>query len=102
MTTRLRAKAWIGENPTAFGLFEKFALGLAERGRSFGINLIRERVRWETTYEHGGELKFPNEFSPYIARDLIERHPHLAGHMKCKPTKDERPCSKEEATPSND
>lgn len=89
-TTRQRATEWIRNNFKVVEMFETFALALQERGRCFGINLLRERVRWECVYEYGEEAyKFPNEFSPYVARFLLWLHPDLQANMVCHLTKDE-------------
>ena len=73
-------------------LFERFCLQMIERRHErFGINLIRERVRWETVYEYGAETyKFCNTFSPYVARHLLYVHPEWKPFIKCKRTQDER------------
>ena len=54
---RQAAADWIEANPRAFALFERFALSLAERGRSFGMKALAERVRWEVlaTWEKDAE-----------------------------------------------
>lgn len=88
---RENAERWIAENPEIFGLFERFALELAGLKQVFGINFLRERVRWECAFFYGNEpFKITNSYSPYIARELVRRHPHLAGHMKFRRTKYER------------
>ncbi|HYG67725.1 MAG TPA: hypothetical protein VD838_08705, partial [Anaeromyxobacteraceae bacterium] len=69
---RDNAEAWMAAHPDVVAMFERFALDLATRGRRFGINLLRERVRWECAYEYGREpFKFCNSFSPYVARRLV-------------------------------
>jgi len=79
------------KNPNVVKMFEKFGQQLVERERRFGINLLRERVRWECIYEHGdGEVyKFQNSFSPYVARYLLWKHPEWTALMRCKRTADE-------------
>jgi hypothetical protein len=88
---RLRRAAikWMVENPKALSFFEKFALELLQQKKRFGIDLIRERVRWETYFTYNGEYKFANAHAPYIARYLIHKHPELADYMTCHPTTDE-------------
>jgi hypothetical protein len=89
--TRAEAEAWMQRNPDVYRLFERFALAMADRGRRFGINQLREKVRWETNYDWGDEaFKFCNTYSPYVARQLLRDHPHLEHYMRCRPTKDER------------
>jgi hypothetical protein len=85
---RLRTVEWIKENPKAYGFFKKFALQMAARRQRFGINLLRERVRWECKYEYGeNDYKFCNTMSPYISRALISEFPELDGLIVCRETK---------------
>lgn len=87
---RNRAIAWMRNNRKVVGMFEKFAQQLVDRNRRFGINLLRERVRWECVYEYGdATYKFCNDFSPYVARYLLWKHPEWTGLMRCKVTVDE-------------
>lgn len=90
LKNRERAIVWMRENLNVVKMFEDFAQQLVDRNRCFGINLIRERVRWECHYEHGQDYKFPNDFSPYVARVLLERHPEWVGNLTCKSTQDEK------------
>ena len=77
-------------NMAVVEMFERFAQQLVARGRRFGINLLRERVRWECVFEFGEEsYKFCNDFSPYVARYLLWKHPDWSNLMKCKATEDE-------------
>lgn len=88
--TRESAIAWIRDNPVAMGFFEHFARQMMKRGKRFGINLLRERVRWEAIYQYDSHAyKFTNQYSPYVARYLISKFPQLAHHMQCNLTKDE-------------
>ena len=84
---REAAEEWIESNPHVVALFERFALELAGRNRRFGINLIRERVRWECAFAYEDDFKVCNTHSPYIARHLIAKHPHLAAFVETRATK---------------
>lgn len=87
---RGQAFEWIAENPNVYLMFVRFALDMARVGKPFGINLLRERVRWECTYSYDpDDYKFCNTHSPYIARKLIEDYPTLQNFMRCKKTEDE-------------
>lgn len=88
-TQREKAIEWMMENPKALELFEQFAKELADLGRKFGINLIRERVRWEKVSTTGGDYKMPNDHCPYIARYLLGKHPTWSQYMACRLTQDE-------------
>jgi len=91
MSMRLQAIVWMRKNLNVVAMFEKFGQQLVDRERRFGINLLRERVRWECIYEHGDEevYKFQNSFSPYVARYLLWKHPGWGALMRCKKTADE-------------
>lgn len=86
-----RCRKWIEDHPHVVEMFERYALQMLATGRRFGINLLRERVRWECRYRYDGEeYKFPNDVSPHMARALIEKHPSLKGLMVTRPTKEEK------------
>lgn len=81
LTIEERYHAWISQNPQVLGLFERFALEASQRGKKFSIYLLRERIRWEIKMQwekDGDDFKLNNNYTPYIARDLIERHPEYA------------------------
>lgn len=84
---RDEAETWIRDNPRGFAAFERFALEAMGSGHPCGINLLRERVRWEASFVWGGEFKFDNRLSPYVARALIEKHPALERVLVCRKTK---------------
>jgi len=94
MDNRQRAINWMNKHPFVMNMFTRFALELAERNKNFGINLLRERVRWELFYEYEDEeYKFPNEYSPFIARRLAYQHPKLQQLMNfCKAGDEEPTC----------
>ncbi len=88
---RKLAAEWMERNPQVVSMFERYALDMANKGRRFGINLLRERVRWDCLYNYASEeFKFCNSFSPYVARELVRRHPHLRQHMNFRRTKHEK------------
>jgi hypothetical protein len=89
MNTRQDAIKWMAANGNVVDLFLKFADQMLERKRRFGINLLRERVRWETVYSYDDhEYKFCNTFSPYVARHLIHLRPELKTYMRFKLVKE--------------
>ncbi len=72
-------------NKKVVDLFEVFAAEIVSRQRRFGVNLLRERVRWETLYNWGDdEYKFCNTYSPYVARYLLFKHPEWKPYLRCK------------------
>ena len=93
--SRLRQQAaeWIEANPRAFALFERFALGLAAQGRSFGMKQLAERVRWEVlaTWDKDADgYRLNNNLPAYIGRELVTRHPELEPFIEFRRCRDER------------
>lgn len=75
---RSAAEEWIQKNPAVYKLFVYYALQMAEKRRRFGVALLAERVRWECHFVFNeGEYKINNNHKAYIARRLVEEHPHL-------------------------
>ena len=86
--SRSAAIIWMERHPEVLELFERFALALAAKRKRFGINLIRERVRWEIAFDRrDDDYKINNSHAPYIARMLIARHPHLADCLELRRTR---------------
>lgn len=89
MTKRMKAIQWMKGHPHVVDMFRQFGRQMVQKTRCFGINSLRERVRWECVYEYGDGYKFPNDVSPYIARFLLWEDPRWGDYMRCKRTKDE-------------
>lgn len=73
-------RRWLETHEKVFRLFEVYALEMMQRKRRFGIAALLERVRWEVrmTWEKDEDgYKINNNHKPYIARDLIAKHPGL-------------------------
>lgn len=54
---------------------------MLQRRRRFGVKMLAERVRWEvwTTWEQDSAgYKFNNDYTAYVARDLIAKYPAMA------------------------
>lgn len=83
---REAAGEFITSNPKVMELFERFALQMAAKGRLFGVKLLCERIRWEFKYEYEGDLKLNNNYTAYIGRWLIVKHPHLRGYIRMRGT----------------
>ncbi len=65
-------------NPAVYALFERFALEAIHSGAdTLGAKAVWERLRWETSVqvEHRAQFKLNNNFTPYLARLFMERHP---------------------------
>ena len=62
---------WLKENPKIYFAFRHFAMEAIKQKRSrFSCYMIRERVRWYTNIEWGGEFKISNNVTPYMNRLL--------------------------------
>jgi len=73
-------REWLVTHEHVWLLMERFALQMADRGRRFGMSMLIERVRWEvrTTWALDVDgFKINNNFTAYIARDLIAKYPVL-------------------------
>lgn len=90
-TNREKAVDWMDRHPHVVALFRRFALQCLERKKKFGINLVREEVRWYCFFEYDDDeaYKFPNTHSPYIARRLLKETPELSEYMECRRCQDE-------------
>lgn len=77
------------ERPEIYRAYERLALDYASRGEHFGINLLREQVRWHTWnfYKGKSPYKVRNSLAPYYSRMLIAAHPELKKFMVCHETK---------------
>ncbi len=63
--------AWLYDNEKIYCAFRKFAIAaINERRTRFSAYMIRERVRWYTNIEYGGEFKISNNVTPYMSRLL--------------------------------
>jgi hypothetical protein len=92
MKIRKKALHWMANNMHVVRMFEEYGEELTSAGGSFGVNLLRERVRYEQVFAYGGEYKIPNDVSPYIGRYLLWKHPQWDRFMECRLAKDETDC----------
>jgi hypothetical protein len=75
-------RAWRETHEEVFGLYRRFAKEAMSHGKPFSISLLTERIRWEirSTWRKDVEgFKINNSHRAYIARDLIDELPELAG-----------------------
>ena len=85
---RAEAQRWIDENPDLYRLFEHFALRMASLERPFGAKFLAERVRWECAETNrDGEYAINNNLTAYIARRLVQDHPHLSRFLRFRETR---------------
>ena len=80
---RAAADTWIEANPDIYEMFVRFANQMAGRGHPFSIGLLAERVRWECRFQFDRtDFKINNNHRAYIARRLVEEHPHLKERLR--------------------
>ena len=66
-------------------IIRHFAMEALRHGRNrFSAYMIRERVRWYTNIEYGGDFKISNNVTPYIGRVLAKDIPRLASIFSFK------------------
>jgi len=69
---------WLVDSPRIYDAFRNFALEALSKGRTrFSAYMIRERVRWYTNIEYGGQFKISNNVTPYMSRLLALENPVL-------------------------
>lgn len=69
---------WLKDNEKIYRAFRKYALdAIKQRRQRFSAYMIRERVRWYTNIEYGGEFKISNNVTPYMSRLLAKDMPVL-------------------------
>ena len=85
-----RAKEWMRTHPEAMDLFEKLAIQASQHRSRFGMKLLAERIRWEFQFERpdGEQFKLNNSHVAFIARELIQRHPHLADNIETRASRE--------------
>lgn len=83
-----QADAWMQDNEKTMDLFVTFAEEMLLQGKKFGVGLLTERVRWESTMK-GESFRIPNSHRAYIARRLIEILPGLEKLIRTRTTKGE-------------
>jgi hypothetical protein len=80
------AAEWIDTHPKAMALFESMALRRVAVKQRFGMKALVETVRWHHAIERDQdeEWKLNNNFTAYIARWLIARHPDIANYIETR------------------
>ena len=82
----LATEQWVKKYPEVYEMFRRFTQEAMARGRSFGIGLIAERVRWECFFLYDEEYKINNNYRAYIARRLLREFPKLSDFIKFRET----------------
>lgn len=67
------------ENPQVYATLRHFAIRAKQKGHArLSINMLFERVRWETAIEGRDDtFKMNNNYRAYYARLLMEQEPEL-------------------------
>ena len=81
-----RAAAWIDGNPEAVAVFARIALDNYRRGLRIGAKLIAEQVRWhpDLVETHGGQVRWNNSYTSFVARHVMESTPELDGYFSLR------------------
>lgn len=65
---------WLRENPHTWAAFDAIVAEYRAAGHTqWAVNAAREVLRWRT------KAKFPNVFTPFMAREWLRRHPEAPG-----------------------
>jgi sugar/nucleoside kinase (ribokinase family) len=77
------------ENPQVYEALRRFALEARRAGRPrLSINMLFERVRWQTTVEGKGDsFKLNNSHRAFYSRLLMEQEPELRGFFETRKAK---------------
>lgn len=83
-TIRIAFERFHASYPEVFALFERFTLeAIAAGATDCGAKAIWERVRWETRIREKRSdaecFRLNNNYTPYMARLFIQRHPEFDG-----------------------
>jgi hypothetical protein len=81
------AAQWIADHPRAMQLFSDMALRRVACRSRFGMKGLVEAVRWNYAIERteqDAEWKLNNNFTSFIARWLIDRHPQIVGYIETR------------------
>jgi len=100
------AKAFLKENPRAFGLFCQFTFEAIDKGfETYSAYAICERMRWEMTFfsDTPTEFKLNNNYRPYFARWFMQTYPQFDGFFRLRKltSKDHEPVTLPELTPAD-
>jgi hypothetical protein len=89
-----RYREWLATDAggNAFPLFRRFALEMLVARRPFGVKALAERVRWEAATAWAvdpWDFKLNNDFTAYIARDLIREFPAMKDLIEVRRVREE-------------
>ena len=86
-----QAYDWMAENPAIMFLLETMALQYSRAQRKFGVKRLVEQIRWDMQgITNSGMFKINNNFTAYIARELLRRKPVLKEFIELRVVKSER------------
>jgi hypothetical protein len=80
---------WLQQNYHVVQKFYEAAHLLKSKGKRkyYSMYCIREKLRWDSMVsEVGTKFKLSNNFTPHLARLVMELDPHLNGMFKLKST----------------
>lgn len=76
---------WRESNPRAYAYGVRMALDAVASGHHIGGQAVIEAIRGrDFTDEHGKPTRTNNDYAPIIARELLRKHPHMAGRIELR------------------
>jgi hypothetical protein len=91
---KLEAAFWEfhAARPDVYELVDRFSRIAAARRPHFSINVVFERIRWETNIERGEvDFKINNNHRPYYARLWMRHNPAHKGFFRTRELKAGKP-----------
>lgn len=88
----LAYRKFLAADPKIFDTFRFYATQAMAKGRPFSAKLLAERVRWDAKVKWRRDragFKWNNNFTAYLARDLVSAIPALAPLLETRRTRDE-------------
>lgn len=85
-TVESRYARFISSNPWVLDELCRLALNRKQRGfKTYGIASLVERLRWDHERPtKGDDWKINNDYRAWLARDVMEREPRLAGFFRTR------------------
>jgi hypothetical protein len=87
MDYKVQAEQWISEHPKAMKLFEQLAMSRVQLRQRFGVKALVEAVRWHYAIERteqDADWKLNNNYTSFLARWLIAKHPDVAKFIETR------------------
>lgn len=82
---------WKGLNEGLMESIEREVKKFLNKGMKFSFRDLIAYFRWKDYFEGFRDKPYPisHTYTPYIARDMVEKYPALAKLVELRPTRDE-------------